>query len=207
IPDLSIKQEDGKLVLRMNDSTLPVLSIDAEYKKMAEEYTKAKSKDEKEAASYLKTQISSGENLINQLDMRRTTLEKVGRVLLQRQKGFFLFGKESLRPLTLQDVATEIGVHATTVSRITTSKYIDTDFGIIPLKNLFSSAVDNSIGEDYSKTAVKELVRKIIEENTTGKKLSDQKISDMLKDKGISCARRTVSKYRAELGLDSSFER
>lgn len=207
IPDLSIKQEDGRLVLRMNDSTLPSLSIDTEYRKMAEEYTKSKGKSEKEASSYLKAQISSGENLINQLEMRRSTLEKVGAVLIHRQKGFFLFGKGSLKPLTLQDVATEIGVHATTVSRITTSKYIDTDFGIFALKSLFSSAVDNSIGEDYSKTAVKELVRKIIEENTTGKKLSDQKISDMLKDKGISCARRTVSKYRAELGLDSSFER
>ena len=207
IPDLSIKQEDGRLVLRMNDSTLPILSIDAGYQNMAKEYSGASSRDEKEASSYLKKQIASGENLISQLELRRSTLEKVGKVLMQRQKGFFLFGKGSLKPLTLQDVASDIGVHATTVSRITTSKYIDTDFGILSLKSLFSSSVGNSTGEDYSKTAVKEMVRKIIEENTTGKKLSDQKISDMLKDKGISCARRTVGKYRAELGLDSSFER
>ena len=129
-------------------------------------------------------------------------------MLLEKQKAFFLFGTRSLKPLTLKEVADEIGVHETTVSRITTSKYIDTDWGVFSLKELFPSALSNSeTGEVMSKTAVKDIVKEIIENNTTGKPLSDQKISDMLAEKGISCARRTVNKYRKELAIDSSFVR
>ena len=209
IPDLSIKNEDGnKLVLRINDSSLPSVSVDTQYLDMLEEYSSSKSKDEKEASKYLKTEISSAESLINQLDLRRNTLEKVGRVLLEKQKSFFVFGPRSLKPLTLKEVADEIGVHETTVSRITTSKYIDTDWGIFQLKELFPSGIQNEdTGVTLSKTAVKDMVREIIENNTTGKALSDQKISDMLSQKGISCARRTVNKYRKELDIDSSYIR
>ncbi len=208
IPDLSIKQEDGKLVMRMNDSTLPVVTVDDEYRQMLKDYASSGDKDEKEASKYLKSQVQAADQLINQLEMRRSTLEKVGRVLLEKQKAFFLFGTRSLKPLTLREVAEEIGVHETTVSRITTSKYIDTDWGVFSLKELFPSALSNAeTGETVSKTAVKDMVREIIENNTTGKALSDQKISDMLAAKGISCARRTVNKYRKELDIDSSFVR
>ncbi|MGN0906616.1 MAG: RNA polymerase factor sigma-54 [Bullifex sp.] len=208
IPDLSIKQEDGRLVMRMNDSSLPAVTVDEEYRQMLKEYSSSGDKEEKEASKYLKSQVQSADQLISQLEMRRSTLEKVGRVLLEKQKAFFLFGMRSLKPLTLREVAEEIGVHETTVSRITTSKYIDTDWGIFSLKELFPSALANSeTGEVVSKTAVKDMVREIIENNTTGKALSDQKISDMLSEKGISCARRTVNKYRKELAIDSSFVR
>ena len=208
IPDLSIKQEDGKLVMRMNDMALPVVSVDDEYRQMLKEYSSSGDKDEKEASKYLKSQVQSADQQINQLELRRSTLEKVGRVLLEKQKAFFLFGTRSLKPLTLKEVADEIGVHETTVSRITTSKYIDTDWGVFSLKELFPSALSNSeTGEVMSKTAVKDIVKEIIENNTTGKPLSDQKISDMLAEKGISCARRTVNKYRKELAIDSSFVR
>ena len=167
IPDVSIKVEDGRLNVRLNDSAIPALTLDASYQEMERQM----------AAS-------------------------------SRQKGFFLFGPASLKPLTLKDVAQEIGVHEATVSRITSGKYADTDWGVIPLKSLFSSAVRTSGGEEeMSKTAVKEMVRNIILSNTTGKALSDQKISDILREKGISCARRTVNKYRKELNIDSSFER
>ena len=209
IPDLSIKNEDGnKLVLRINDSSLPTVPVDTQYIDMLVQYSTSKNKDEKEASKYLKTEISSAESLINQLDLRRNTLEKVGRVLLEKQKAFFIFGQRSLKPLTLKEVADEIGVHETTVSRITTSKYIDTDWGIFQLKELFPSGIQNEdTGVTLSKTAVKDMVREIIENNTTGKALSDQKISDMLSEKGISCARRTVNKYRKELDIDSSYIR
>lgn len=209
IPDLSIKNEDGnKLVLRINDSSLPVVSVDNQYREMLDEYSDSKNKEEKEASKYLKAEVSSAESLINQLDLRRSTLEKVGRVLLEKQKSFFAFGPRSLKPLTLKEVADEIGVHETTVSRITTSKYIDTDWGLFQLKELFPSGIQNEdTGVTFSKTAVKDMVREIIENNTTGKALSDQKISDMLAQKGISCARRTVNKYRKELDIDSSYIR
>ena len=175
---------------------------------MLDEYSDSKNKEEKEASKYLKAEVSSAESLINQLDLRRSTLEKVGRVLLEKQKSFFAFGPRSLKPLTLKEVADEIGVHETTVSRITTSKYIDTDWGLFQLKELFPSGIQNEdTGVTFSKTAVKDMVREIIETNTTGKALSDQKISDMLAQKGISCARRTVNKYRKELDIDSSYIR
>ena len=208
VPDVSIKVEEGHLRVRVNDDALPELSIDEGYKEMAGELSKSSRSDEKEASRYLKSQMQAAGNLIRQIELRMSTLERVASVLAVRQKAFFLFGPGNIKPLTLKDVAAEIGVHEATVSRITQGKYVDTDWGIIPMKSLFSSAVRTSDGEDsLSKEAVKEMVRKIILDNDTGKPLSDQKISDTLKAKGINCARRTVNKYRKELDIDSSFER
>ena len=107
----------------------------------------------------------------------------------------------------MQDVADEIGVHEATVSRIASSKYIDTDYGIYPIRSLFSNKVESDGNENYSKNAVKEIIGEIIRENSSGKALSDQKISDKLAERGIKIARRTVSKYRKEMDIDSSFER
>ena len=123
------------------------------------------------------------------------------------QKDFFLYGPLHLKGLTMKEAAEIIGVHEATVSRIANSKYIDTDWGIYPIRSLFSNTVESADGQNISKNAVKEMIRKIISENETGKPLSDQKISDILKERGITAARRTVSKYRKELNIDSSFER
>lgn len=208
VPDVSIKVEDGRLVTRLNDEAIPLLSLDTGYQQMEKELSAGGTKQDKEAARYLKKELQSAQELIRQIDMRNSTLEKVAQVLALKQKAFFLFGPGSLKPLTLKDVAVEIGVHEATVSRVTSGKYADTDWGIIPLKSLFSSAVRTTGGqEDMSKEAVKEMVRRIIQDNDTGRPLSDQKISDILKARGVSCARRTVNKYRKELDIDSSLER
>ena len=116
-------------------------------------------------------------------------------------------GPKYMKGLTMQEAAAEVGVHEATISRIAASKYIDTDFGIYPIRMLFSNKVESASGENYSKNAVKEIISEIINTNTTGKPLSDQKISDILAKRGIKAARRTVSKYRHELDIDSSFER
>ena len=208
VPDVSIKVEDGRLVTRLNDEAIPLLSLDTDYQQMEKDLSAGGTKQDKEAARYLKKELQSAQELIRQIDMRNSTLEKVAQVLALKQKAFFLFGPGSLKPLTLKDVAVEIGVHEATVSRVTSGKYADTDWGIIPLKSLFSSAVRTTGGqEDMSKEAVKEMVRRIIQDNDTGRPLSDQKISDILKARGVSCARRTVNKYRKELDIDSSLER
>ena len=208
VPDVSIKVEDGRLVTRLNDEAIPLLSLDTGYQQMEKDLSAGGTKQDKEAARYLKKELQSAQELIRQIDMRNSTLEKVAQVLALKQKAFFLFGPGSLKPLTLKDVAVEIGVHEATVSRVTSGKYADTDWGIIPLKSLFSSAVRTTGGqEDMSKEAVKEMVRRIIQDNDTGRPLSDQKISDILKARGVSCARRTVNKYRKELDIDSSLER
>lgn len=204
VPDLSIKNENGNLVLRLNTYAIPSLTIDEEYEEMEKSLSSVKDKTSKDAAKYLKTQIQSATNLINQINLRNTTLEKVGLILLNKQREFFHYGFEALLPLTLRQVADIVGVHETTISRITTSKYIDTDFGIFPLKALFSTAVSD---DSTSKNAVKEMIRIIIEGHDGPKALSDQKICDRLKDKGVTVARRTVSKYRNELNIDSSFVR
>ena len=126
---------------------------------------------------------------------------------MEKQKDFFLNGPRYLKGLTMQEVAAAIGVHEATVSRIAASKYIETDYGIYPIRAIFSNKVESTDGENYSKNAVKEIISEIISSNTTGKPLSDQKISDILAERGIKAARRTVSKYRHELDIESSFTR
>ena len=208
VPELSIKKnEEGNLVLTLNKNALPIVEIDPSYSEMEKEYRNDRSESGKEAEKFIKEKIASASNLMNQLEMRATTLEKTGAVLMEKQRDFFLNGPMYMKGLTMQEVADEIGVHEATVSRIASSKYIDTDFGIYPIRALFSNRVESNDGENYSKNAVKEIIREIIMENKTGKALSDQKISDMLAQRGIKAARRTVSKYRHELDIDSSFAR
>ncbi len=208
IPEISIrKEEDGKLRLRITQDALPSVELDPEYTEMLSELKKSGNGDDKEASRFLKEKVASAESLISQLEARTTALEKLGALLMDKQRDFFLYGPLHLKGLTMKEAAEIIGVHEATVSRIASSKYIDTDWGIYPIRSLFSSSVESSDGQNISKNAVKEMIKKIIEENTAGKALSDQKISDILKEQGITAARRTVSKYRKELNIDSSFER
>ena len=204
-PDISIKKEDDVLRLRINSDALPSVELDPEYTEMLSELKK--DGDNKDASKFLKEKISSAESLIAQLEARTTALEKLGAMLMDKQKDFFLYGPLHLKGLTMKEAAEIIGVHEATVSRIANSKYIDTDWGIYPIRSLFSNTVESADGQNISKNAVKEMIKKIISENETGKPLSDQKISDILKERGITAARRTVSKYRKELNIDSSFER
>ena len=208
IPEISIrKEEDGKLRLRITQDALPSVELDPEYTEMLSELKKSGNGDDKEASRFLKEQVASAESLISQLEARTTALEKLGALLMDKQRDFFLYGPLHLKGLTMKEAAEIIGVHEATVSRIASSKYIDTDWGIYPIRSLFSNTVESADGQNISKNAVKEMIRKIISENETGKPLSDQKISDILKERGITAARRTVSKYRKELNIDSSFER
>lgn len=206
VPELSIRKIDGKLTLSLNKDALPIVEIDPAYEEMQKDLRKDK-KDNKDTLKYLKDNLSSAAFLINQINARTSTLERTGKVLLEKQRDFFLNGPLYLRGLTMGEVAEEVGVHEATISRVAASKYIDTDFGIFPIRYLFSSKTRSEEGEDISKNAIKEMIRKMIEENTSSKALSDQRISDMLSEKGINIARRTVSKYRKELNIDSSFER
>ncbi len=204
IPDVSIKAEDGELVLRMNNSSLPDLRVSTEFESLAEELVNTE--EAKKAQQYIQNQLKSANSLIFQIQVRNQTLYRLAQVLLVQQRDFFLFGPQYIKPLTQKEVAAEIGVHETTVSRISTAKWIDTDWGIIPVKKLFSNAVGEE-GSELSKQAVKETIRQILEEHQGQKALSDQKISDILKERGISVARRTVAKYRNELNIDPSFIR
>ncbi len=206
-PELAIKKnEEGKLTLTLIKDALPIVEIDPSYEEMTKELKGSNKKDNKDAEKYLKSELQSSKDLINQLKIRETTLEKLGCALEVAQKDFFLYGPLFLKGLTMRQIAEEVGVHEATISRLANSKYIDTDWGVWPIRSLFSSSLQSEDGE-LSKNAVKERIRQIIENNDSGKALSDQKIADILIREGIRIARRTVGKYRGELKIDSSFER
>lgn len=201
IPDLSIHVIDGKIELETSARNLPNLTISKEFTDLAKEV------DDVNTKKYIREQTRIARELINQVDMRNKNLFKIGMVLIERQSDFFFKGPLYIKPLTQKEVAVEMDVHETTVSRLATSKWLDCDWGIIPLKNLFSTAVGGSSSD--SKASIKERIKQIISENQSigAKPLSDQKIADRLNEEGIKIARRTVNKYRKELNIDSTFLR
>ncbi len=205
-PDLSVKTKNGEFIIILNDEEIPVLGISPFFEHPESLETADTSKATKK---YIKDSLRDARWFINSIQMRNQTLLKITKVIIEFQRNFFLKGPKYLAPLTLKDVAEEVGVHETTVSRISNAKYIQTEWGIFPLKYFFSNSISGagSKGSRFSKSGVKEIIKEIIEDNTSEKKLSDQKISNILKSRGINLARRTVAKYRSELMIDSSFER
>ncbi|MBA7534754.1 RNA polymerase sigma-54 factor [subsurface metagenome] len=205
IPDVSVKHKEGEFVLVLNDEEIPVLGINSLFKSIA------KSKDKsgkKELNRFIKTNLADARWFIRSIGRRNETLLKVCRVIVEFQRSFFRRGPKYIVPLTLKDIANEIGVHEATVSRITTSKYMQTEWGIFELKYFFSNSISGpgSSGSRFSKQGVKEIIREIIEEEGDAQ-LTDKKIAAVLAEKGIKIARRTVSKYRKELDISSSFQR
>jgi RNA polymerase sigma-54 factor len=200
IPDLSIHIADGKIDFHTSSTNLPDLTISKEFVDLSKEV------DDKETKKYIRDQTKAAKELIDQIDMRNKNLFKLGTILIEKQSKFFFKGFKYINPLTQKEVAEEMGVHETTVSRLANSKYIETDWGIISVKQLFSSAMESKDGTK-SKTAIKEIIKEILSAHEGPKSLSDQKIADALNERGISIARRTVTKYRKELNIDSTYVR
>ena len=204
IPDLLVKIKEGEFVLVLNDEEIPVLGVNSFFEKLQEEDNK-----EKEIRRFVTRNIKDAKWFIRSVKQRNSTLLKISKAVVEFQRSFFIKGPKFLAPLTLKDIAREVDVHETTVSRISNQKYIQTEWGIFELKHFFSNSISGagSSGSRFSKEGVKEVIREIILENNTGKTLSDQKISDILKTRGINLARRTVAKYRNELDIASSYDR
>ena len=190
IPEFSIHDVDGDLVLKINNANMPELKISPEFEALSDKT------DEKEANRYIKASVKQAQDLIMQVQMRYKTLSKTALALMEYQRDFFFDGPKALKTLSLKDVARKVEVHETTISRLTQNKYVETDYGIFPLKYFFTQGVETSSGENISRNAVKEMIAEMKNNN---KKLSAQKISDILAEKGINCARRTVAKYISEL--------
>jgi RNA polymerase sigma-54 factor len=190
----------------LNTEVLPTLTIDPEFTSLSAD---PRDSAHDETTAYINNAVKSANQLISQIHMRSETMKKIGLELLKFQHGFFLRGPRYLKPLTYRQIAEELSLHETTISRAVQGKYIDTDWGILPIKELFSSALQTTIPgkEDVSKRAVMDMVKEMIEQHNGEKPLSDQKIADQLAQKGIKIARRTVSKYRKNLHIDSSYER
>lgn len=203
IPDIMVTIKDGEFVLILNDEEIPVLGISPFFEKTQN------IKQEKETKQYINNSIRDARWFINSIQLRNKTLLKIATVIVEFQRNFFIKGPKYLQPLTLKNVAEEVQVHETTVSRISNAKYMQTEWGIFPIKYFFTNSISGSgsTGSRFSKEGVKAIIKEILEEDNSKKQLSDQKISDLLKLQGIKIARRTVAKYRSELLIDSSFER
>jgi len=206
IPDLIVRKKEGEFVIILNDEEIPVLRINSFFEDIQEGGAAA---EDKKVKQFVSGRVKDARWFIGSINQRNATLLKTATAILEFQRDFFRKGPKYLNPLTLKDVAVEIGVHEATVSRITTNKYVQTEWGIYELKHFFTNSISGagSGGSKFSKEGVKEIIREIIEESGDERKLSDQKISDLLSKKGINIARRTVAKYRKELSLGSSFKR
>lgn len=203
IPDLILRKRDGEYVLVLNDEEMPVLRVNPTFARVA-------GGRDKDARQFAGQSVRDARWFMHSIQQRNDTILRVARAILDFQRDFFLKGKKYLVPLTLKDIAQEVEVSEATVSRVTNGKYLQTEWGIFELKHFFSNSVagTGAGGSRYSKEGVKEIVREILEsESGSGKHLSDQKISDLLAQRGIKIARRTVAKYRKELKIDSSYER
>ncbi len=206
VPDIMVKLKDGDFVIVLNDEEIPVLGIDPFFDRLAEKANVVKTKD-RATNAYVRDNIKRAKFFIRSIHQRNQTLLKVTRAIVEYQRGFFAEGPRRLAPLTLKDVADEIGVHETTVSRIASRKYLQTDWGIFELRYFFTNSISGagSRGSKYSKEGVKQIIKEIIQSEEAI--LSDRDIMEILSRKGIKLARRTVAKYRGELDLDSSFGR
>ena len=196
-PDASIEYIDGKYIILLNDITGPRLNINNFYRNMMKQ-----GKDDS-ATEYLTEKLNSAMWIIRSIEQRRMTIYKVVESILRFQMEFFEKGEKGLKPLTLKEVAEDIDMHESTVSRATNGKYVQTPRGLFELKFFFTSGLSTNTG-DISSTSIKSMIKDLIEVEDSKKPYSDQKISDILKSKGISISRRTVAKYRDELEIPSA---
>ncbi|WP_313343485.1 RNA polymerase factor sigma-54 [Sedimentibacter sp.] len=198
VPDVTIEKINDEYIIIVNDNNLPTLTISNYYKSVVNDL------DDKEANKFLTDKLNSSMWLIKSIEQRRKTLYKVTESILKFQRKFFDEGKTALKPLVLKDVADDIGVHESTVSRATNGKYVQTPRGLFELKYFFASSISESDGDGISSTSVKTQIQKFINEENAQKPLSDQKIAEMLSENGINISRRTVAKYRDEMRIPAS---
>lgn len=198
VPDVTIEKINDEYIIIVNDSYLPTLTISNYYKNMIHGL------NDKEASKFLSDKLNSSMWLIKSIEQRRMTLYKVVDSILKYQRKFFDEGKSALKPLVLKDVADDIGVHESTVSRATNGKYVQTPRGLYELKYFFASSLSETDGSGVSSTSVKNTIQKLIDTENSQKPLSDQKIAERLNEEGINISRRTVAKYRDEMRIPSS---
>src|SRR6185295_1873194 len=197
VPDLLVERVDEQYVVLLNDKNVPRLRINQAY----EAVLKGQRKVDATERDYIKGKLNSARWLIQTIEQRRRTMIKVMTCIIQEQREFFDKGIQFLRPLTLQQVARQIGMHESTVSRVTTNKYVQTPRGVFELKFFFSSGLSQEDGEDVSAKTAKDRIRNLIGEEDTKEPLSDQKIAELLHVDGLNIARRTVAKYREQLKI------
>ena len=198
IPDVFVRKVDKRWQVEISPTGVPRLSVNQQYAKLLHGSGEH---------AVLKTQLQEARWLIRSLEIRNETLLKVATSIVRRQTQFLEHGDESMKPMVLRDIAEEIGMHESTISRVTTNKYMHTPRGVFEFKYFFSSHLASASGEDQSSTSVRAKIRKLISAENPDKPLSDSKITNLLKEDGISVARRTVAKYREAMNIQSSSDR
>ena len=204
-PDVHVVKVGEEYVIQLNDNGLPRLRVSRAYRQMLRAMSQKGS--EEEAQQYIKEKMRSAFWLIKSLDQRQRTIYKVAESIVKQQRGFLDHGVDHLRPMVLRDVAEDIEMHESTVSRVVSNKYIHTPRGLLPMKFFFHSGIDREYGGDISSLTVKRKIKQMIQDEEPKKPLSDSELMRILKREGIQIARRTVAKYRDELGIPSSTER
>jgi len=200
IPDLIVEKIDGKYHVFLNDANLPRLKLSRAYQEIARD----KKKFEGESKEFISNKLNSANWMIQAIEQRRQTMLKVMNYIVDRQRDFFEKGVQHLKPLTLREVAEVINMHESTVSRVTNEKFVQTPRGVLPLKFFFSSGLSTTAGEDVSARGIKAQIEKLVAEEDPKHPLTDQAIVNILKEGGVQIARRTVAKYRDQLGVLSA---
>ena len=199
-PDLVVDKIDGRYHVFLNDTGVPRLRISRSYQELARDRKKFTT----EQREFIASRMNSANWLVQAIEQRRQTMLKVMNFIVDRQRDFFEKGVEYLKPLTLREVAEVINMHESTVSRVTNEKYVQTPRGVLPLKFFFSSALSTASGEDASARSIRAKLEKMVAEEDPANPVTDQQIVQMFKEQGIQIARRTVAKYRDQLGILSA---
>jgi RNA polymerase sigma-54 factor len=216
IPDLIVRKKKNNFVVELNKKAMPKLRINSEYLHLMKKETLIKSKTTKKDLKssnsrkdnhFFKEHLKEAQWFLKSLNNRFLTLLKVGNCIVEKQQAFLENGEEYMQGLLLQDIAEKTNLHESTVSRITTQKYIDTPRGIFELKYFFSKPLTSPLGKTFSTTAIRATVKKLIQSEPVETPYSDEKIKTLLSDRGIKISRRTISKYRDSLKIPSSHER
>jgi RNA polymerase sigma-54 factor len=200
IPDLVVDKIDGRYHVFLNDANLPRLKLSRAYQEIARD----KKKFDGENKEFISNKLNSANWMIQAIEQRRQTMLKVMNYIVDRQRDFFEKGVQYLKPLTLREVAEVINMHESTVSRVTNEKFVQTPRGVLPLKFFFSSGLSTTAGEDVSARGIKAQIEKLVADEDPKHPLTDQAIVNILKESGVQIARRTVAKYRDQLGVLSA---
>jgi len=204
VPDFTIRIVDGELELSLNSRNAPELHVSREYSNMLAGYksSREKSKSQKDAVMFIKQKLDAAKWFIDAIKQRQQTLYTTMNAIMNYQEAYFLTGDErNLKPMILKDIADQIGMDVSTVSRVANSKYVDTPYGTKLIKDFFSESVKNVEGEDVSTREIKKILETVIREEDKRKPLTDDKLAGILKEKGYPIARRTVAKYREQMDI------
>jgi len=200
-PDITVERVNGKYIIIVNDNNTPRLTINPYYRRVAKD-------GDLESRKFIEGRLNSAVWLMKSIEQRRRTLYNVMEAIILLQQEFFDHGLKFLRPLIMKQVAEQVAVHESTVSRAIANKYVETPHGLVSMRSFFTTAVHNNTGgQDVSATKVKQKIKELITEEESGNPLSDQALSEILCQYGMKISRRTVAKYREEQGIMSSAKR